>query len=239
MSTWLNRVRNKYLIFGCILIVEVIYNSLLYFSPYSVKNEFVLEGKNFQKCVMEKPFGLFLLIIELLIKYTVILCILILIFMEWNIKQTIYDMRILISSVLIDGLLLIIYSVLEFINFKNFTANGVLYASTIIIFSLSNFVYIYALRVSLLIKHGNNSIEEIIKQLQENKERFEVTTLKTVNISSSGNQLDNIDTNDAEHSGGLASFKSHNSKYNSRHSSGLDLDKMNVFLKYHYKETKD
>jgi len=88
--------------------------NLLYINHFIIKFKYIFEkyciicGENFDKCAMNHSFGLFFSVMLSFNFFIIISNLLLLIFIEWNMEDFINDLRLLVSTLYIDILLIIL-----------------------------------------------------------------------------------------------------------------------------------
>ncbi|ORX41837.1 periplasmic binding protein-like II [Piromyces finnis] len=200
ISKWANKHRYPFMLilFG----IELFVNIFTVIYPYSVVNEIDFNHKNFSVCSSVTPLSQIMIIINLSYKFISLLMICILIFIEWNIKETFYDVRFLSVSVYSEILLLIIYTIINKTNINksvDCSLYFILHSSIYIFVSLINYICFYGFRIiqgfmakdikSTFIKNINNKF--ISNEADGN------SAVKTFDISVNGQETI-IDNNDVK-----------------------------------------
>jgi len=243
------------------MLVEVLVNLLFYVSPFTIKNVINDDGRNFQECSMQSGFGVAALILLCLFKIITIFSALFLIFVEWNIKDTISEMKVILSLLFITAFEVILFVAYCSISFSNYDMYYLLFCGVIIIFSFSSFVCILIFKIIPIIrkkKENEVTMEDMIKKLREindlvTEDVSENSFIKTTQFENTSSRAlpgvnqhqNNIKTEVSQ----TVSFKSNNVNsenfYKSKnHKSYLGSisskrNTMNVLIQYHYKESKD
>ena len=94
----------------------------------------------------------------------IILISLILIFMEWNIRETSFDVKYLATALFMDILSLLLFNIIDKIIFKNYILYNLLLAITILIFAVFNHLFVYFIRI-IPIQEYNSKYEDSRKFL--------------------------------------------------------------------------
>jgi len=260
ISMRLEQIINRYIFFVVSMFIEVLFNLLLFVSPFTAKNIINDDGKNFQKCSMKSGFGVFALILLCLFKIIIICSVLFLIFIEWNIRETIYEMKVIASLLFIKAFEVILFIVYCSIGFSDYDTYYLLFCGVIIIFSFSSFVCIFIFKVLLIIrkkKENEMTMEDMIKKLREINDLVSENVVESLFIKT--NQFENTTsralTYNTQHQplktevSQTGSFKSNNvnsenfyknKNHKSCRSSIISkMSNMNILIQYHYKESKD
>ncbi|OUM69932.1 hypothetical protein PIROE2DRAFT_2132 [Piromyces sp. E2] len=99
ISNWTYKHRHFFVLI--FLSIEIVIDGLSLLRPYSVKDinaNSINEGKNFQICKMSNSYGKFFIWLMMLYKFIIISVLTLLIFIEWNIKTTSYDIKFIMSA---------------------------------------------------------------------------------------------------------------------------------------------
>ncbi|KAL6630325.1 periplasmic binding protein-like II [Neocallimastix californiae] len=182
ITKWIKN--NKYLFLIGILLIDLIILSLLGIKSYSVYNIIIEEGENSQKCKMIGNFGNNIIYSILIFNGIIILSILILVFLEWNIKETYYDIRFLSSGLFINFLSMIIYYAVNKLEMNSYVDYNLILSSNILIVSFSNYLFIYGYRIVVfLFKNDKNEYNIQVRMSTQN--RLTSTTKSSLSNDSS------------------------------------------------------
>ncbi|ORX51131.1 hypothetical protein BCR36DRAFT_45873, partial [Piromyces finnis] len=101
-STWIKN--NRYIFLFIFILIELILDGLSFIKPYEVNFVFNINNGdvNFEKCSLNETFGKFVHILFILYKVLIFLVFLLLIFIEWNIKEIHYEIRNLCGAICLD-----------------------------------------------------------------------------------------------------------------------------------------
>jgi len=146
ISTWFEK--NKYLSILTIILFTLCLNGLFAIPSYQLQDLKTSEGLNYQKCHMNNIAGSFIYYIIQIYGFFVIMISLGLIFIEWNLAETHLDIKYLSSGLFIDILSLLLFNIFGKMQFKNYIVYSVLLAVSILLFSVSNHLFIYFIRLS-------------------------------------------------------------------------------------------
>jgi len=166
-SAWVQS--HLYLFLLLMVSVEALLNlSRLLIPLYEVEKIIVSDGDNFNKCVKQSGFGLVIYCIEIVWILMVPLCSLFLLFIEWNLKSTRYQVRCITASIFTTILSSIVYIIFTKLYIKNYIAYHLFYSCNFYILSLSNYTFIYGLEIvqSLIRNEKEEEYEEILKNLK-------------------------------------------------------------------------
>jgi len=150
-----------------IILIVIVLNVLMYFvSPFQVSNIILENDKNFAICKNYSKFGVFIIYLQYFIIDCIFLAILVLLFLEWNIKETSYEIRTLAVIMIINGINVVLLIIVMTTNVKNYI---LYYFSRIcfgLVLSFMNHTYLFFIRFWFILR-SNNAKEEkkIIKNL--------------------------------------------------------------------------
>jgi len=213
ISVWTNN--HQYTFFFIFLLTELVLDGLIFISPYSIEEHIVNSEiddtlKNFQTCHMNNTLGKSIIWTMVLHKIILFLMLIFLIFVEWNIKTTYYDLKFITTSIYADTLLLILLITFNYVHFENHVIHFLLYEGIVVIVAFSNYLLLYGFRVILgffrkqnnrllfinKINQGfidnesrntNSNVESSQYEKSTNYESQNVTTIKTVNTFETNN----------------------------------------------------
>jgi len=153
ISTWI--LKNKHLSIVIAMAFTLFLNAILAMFSYDPEEFVTSDGKNYKKCMMKNAFGNIIYYIIQFYDVLIIIVSLILIFIEWNLKETSMDVKLIAAALFMSTLSLIIFNIIDKVQFKNYIIYSILLAINILIFAISNHLFIYFIRVLPLFK--NNS----------------------------------------------------------------------------------
>ncbi|ORX72574.1 hypothetical protein BCR32DRAFT_101103 [Anaeromyces robustus] len=212
-STWIKNHNVKF--FLILILLDSLFNGLAIFKPHSIKNIIINDGNNFQICHEDSLFSIISHILLITYKFIFLLGLLLLIFIEWNIKETFFDMKYLLSSIYINIICLTIYIILDIFFIRNYIWYFILQECLIYIISLSNYIILYGIKLLFPKLSKTDEINKIIKQVRVSE------SLKNQVISSNENVI--------------SKAESDVSKMSSKSSSTVKNSAYSKILCYHYR----
>jgi len=145
ISSWVENHRYQFLlIFICI---DLIFNGLLFIHPYDINYIYELGGQKFQYCDLNHSVSKTIENIFIGYKIAIILSFTVLVFLEWNMRNIVFDIRILASSIYIDGLFLILLLLLNSFKIKNYIEYFLIKVLLYSIYGISNYTFLYGFRI--------------------------------------------------------------------------------------------
>ncbi|ORX84682.1 hypothetical protein BCR32DRAFT_306312, partial [Anaeromyces robustus] len=166
--------KNKF-IFICIGI-EVVLNLLLSITPYTKEVKIfgnTIINKNFSQCTMKSIFGNIVIFIDIMIKVFIVLCIMLLSFIEWNVKEIYEDVRAIAINQYISSFSMALLIVLDYIKINNYNIIFIFHSSIIIFVCIFNYLFIYSIRLlfirsKIIEKDGVNIRSSISSKSEKN-----------------------------------------------------------------------
>ncbi|ORX79252.1 periplasmic binding protein-like II [Anaeromyces robustus] len=169
---WIKEHRHHFLV--TIIVIEILLNSLLFISPYNIVNVIISNGQNFHKCLMQDTMGINIFYLIITLDFIILLSILLLIFIEWNLVETYYYTRFLITIIAMDIVSLIIFTFISYIDINNYIAYNLILACNIFAFSISNYIFIYGVRLISPSEEGSeiDMNEQFIKKYKQDQNNY-------------------------------------------------------------------
>jgi len=164
-SSWVKK--RKYIFILSFIIVDLALNGLMLINKYQVKDIMINRGHNFQICKINSLFNYILLYILVLTKIIIMFLILLLIFVEWNINTTIYDLRFVVSTIYINIISIILYIIFENVMIKNYISYFLIKSVIIILFASSNYIFIYGYRLIIAFFNKKDTKIQFIKNIND------------------------------------------------------------------------
>ncbi|KAG4090153.1 periplasmic binding protein-like II [Neocallimastix lanati (nom. inval.)] len=156
ISKYIGQHRHLFLLF--FILLDLGSNALSLIFPYSIENVIVPENKNFQKCKVNNNFLKIMIILTDLFKGLILVSSMILIFIEWYIKSSYYDVRICISAISINMVIIIIYIFINSMHINDYTIYHFTRQIIFLFLTISNFILHYLMRI-IKITLNNESTE--------------------------------------------------------------------------------
>lgn len=149
----------KYLFFIFFILIDFCVCYLFTLSPYLPEVKIIENGKNYRICnIYDNKSRKIIYYIGVIEKLTIIICIIILAFHEWDIWRTIKDIRLITSISFINIILYGLYISVKAINNVTYIVSFLLSSVIIIITVLSNYVLIYGIRIFRILINDNADI---------------------------------------------------------------------------------
>jgi len=180
---WFNQ--HKYIFLLINLLIDILLNSIAWIDSYTPKTVLVNNGQNFEVC---KYNGIYSIVFILAFKLLEILLLLFLIFVEWNISNTIYDTRFSVAVIYIDILSIILIFVIHLLHINSYKVYFVTQALIAFIISITNYLFLYGFRVLLLFISNQNVEYKIILKIRENFMNCETQSISQTQTQSSNNE---------------------------------------------------
>lgn len=149
----------KYLFIFIFIFYDIVINALFLISPYNNTINYLNEGKNFEICKNNNLFGKIIVHLTIFEKASILLSIIFLLFTEWNIWETARDIRLISSAISVDIFLYILYIITNIMNINDFISHFFFSSLILIIFTLSNFIIIYGIKIIRYLTNNDSDIK--------------------------------------------------------------------------------
>ncbi|OUM56110.1 hypothetical protein PIROE2DRAFT_19436 [Piromyces sp. E2] len=232
LSEWVSHHKRLFVL--PFIMVEFITNAIMLISPYSVESGTFVDiensRKNFSVCYAENTFTRIMLALIILLKFLVLIVICILIFVEWNVKETLYDVRFLTVCIYVDILMLIIYiiiSVAELNKSTEYTVYFILHSSIYLVVGITNYIFLYGYRIIQGFMMKNRKLE-FIKNIDQKFIDNESCISTTTRAFDQSIDCKTTPTNSNENGQTIANTSSN---------IGSDSGVIKRLISYHYRES--
>ncbi|ORX49624.1 periplasmic binding protein-like II [Piromyces finnis] len=157
-SIWVGK--HRYIFISLFIFINMIINFLFLLHPYDIKDVQEDNGKHFKICKLNHMSSISIKYILIFFMSLILLNIIILVFLEWNIKSTFLDIRMFISSIYIDILSFILFIIIELYEIRNYIGYFIIRIIIYSVYGVSNFIFMFFYKI----------IYYYIKKSSENKE---------------------------------------------------------------------
>jgi len=204
----------KYLFIVLISGINILLNLLLLFSPNVVEDKIMDDSKNYSICAISNNFGVFIRMVQIIIELIKYLAIVVLIYLDWNMKTIYSDVRALILMMGMDGIIFVVFTISKIVNIENYILYHTLYLGIILAFSITNHGYLFVLRMIISMFGGSDENSEYMDKVR--------CSGKTLPKTSDNNTYQGTISKTSQ-------VSAHESEISSQHNSGL----FNNILKIH------
>jgi len=145
------------------IIFELFICTAYLLEPSDVTNHLmnISEGKdNFRTCDSKSFYNIIILVIDLAQKGIEVIGCAILIFAEWNIKATKSDMLGFAIAIIVDLIAFSVFAVFYFIPFNSRESYFILKTGPVLLFGLSNFIFVYMWKFTLMFTSAKEELED-------------------------------------------------------------------------------
>jgi len=180
-SLWISD--NKYTFLSFFLLFDgFLSTTLLVFSKNNVQRVIIKEGESFDKCAMSNSFGTLFSFTLFIYIFFLISSFLLLTFIEWNQIEYIKDIRLIVSILYIDILLVLLQLIVVKVT-TSYKSHFLINEGIITMIVISHYALIYGLRIILREnKKIKGSINSCIKEALKMNEDYQ-DSLKNKNCS--------------------------------------------------------
>lgn len=190
--------RHKYLSLLILICIDLILFNICMIKPFTIEKQVDNNGRNYYKCSYNTYH---MLTYGLIFVYKLItfLIILLLIFIEWNIKVIHHDLKFIVLSIYIMFISIITYIIAYFIKYDDYITIFFLWEFIIYITSISNYLLLYGHKIIFILLHKKNGkldfITNINKHFIENESEVQKTNGYVTGIYSQSDTNTNTNTN--------------------------------------------
>jgi len=176
-SKWIKK--NRYSFLFIFILVDAFLYSFSLIKPYFKSEDlyfdvFALyddkadkETKNYQKCTLNNGFPLIMFSFIIISKILLLLISLVLIFIEWNIEKTYFEIRFVVNSIYSTILLIVALMLVEHLDIKNRQLHFIVHEIIIGIISISNYFILYGFKLILAFMNRTNVKLDFIKKIND------------------------------------------------------------------------
>jgi len=155
---------HKYLFFLITIIIDVLLCCVSIIKPYTNAFVYVEDGESFEQCKFNGEYSTIIIII---FKSIMILVMSFLIFVEWNVTTSLYDLKFISVILYIDILFVILVFIFQFIKSKNYEQYFLFETVNLCIISISNYLIIYGIKVIIGFVKKKNVKSQFINNINE------------------------------------------------------------------------
>ncbi|ORX77389.1 periplasmic binding protein-like II [Anaeromyces robustus] len=182
LSHWISK--NRILFVYSLIFIEILYNLLYLFSPYTLKNSITQDNNNHGICKLKNSLGQLLVALQIGINGILYLCIIILIFLEWNMENIYNEIRALTATIAMGAVSLILLMILKFRDISNFRIIYLCHSIITIIYVITNHSYLFFIRIiSSLIFKDMDEVDRLSHKFFQNNNHEILNTTTLSNIS--------------------------------------------------------
>ncbi|OUM68817.1 hypothetical protein PIROE2DRAFT_3336 [Piromyces sp. E2] len=174
--------------------ITLLFNGLLIYSPFTPEIRLSTDNRNFSRCTINTLEGDLIMLANVLSKIFLIIIILLLIFVEWNIKFILQDVRAVLFTVYLECLVAILLVVINYIRINNYNVFYAIHSSIIILFSLSNYIYIYIIRIFMATRKSPNN-QKLKEVSSASFDDYDVSTGQFYRSNSSDENIVQVNNN--------------------------------------------
>jgi len=206
-SKWMSN--HKIIFFILFIAVDVIISLISIFGKGFTTKDIVFDfSQNFRVCRFNNTLGILIYIYQRIINCVLFLGITFLFFLEWNIEESLQDIRNFTFTMIINGISQILFILFDFLIINNYILHYTLHISINLLFVFMNQIYIFIIRIIILMTWSVPEDEKIINQLIINKQFANITASNYNVIIKASNTISNSETE----SSSISKQSSENSK---------------------------
>jgi len=169
--------KHRYLFLFFFLSIKFIEIIAYSYYPYNIETLIIPNGQNFQICSMKSFVGQFLIISDLFLTLVIILIISILIFAEWNLRSTLYDIRLIVISLYIDMIPIFLLVLVAILRINDYLLLYVAMNVLMYVAAIFKYLCLYGSKIILYILNKNSNGTTFFNRVALNYiENFSVTS---------------------------------------------------------------
>ena len=158
-SRWV--ANNRYIFFLGFVFFDTILSLINLAATYNIETVQPGNGKKYQECQMKDTLSKVIVYSNFGYKVIVFIVVGLLSFVEWNIKETEFDVHVITSTIYINIISVIMLFVFRFIKFNNYITYCILCKIFIFIIILSNYIVFIGVRIVFgIVKKKKNEDDE-------------------------------------------------------------------------------
>jgi len=185
ISKWIEQ--HRYLFLLLFIIIDLIMNGLLFIHPYEIKT-IEGNGEHFNICELRNTLSKIIEYIFVFFKFIVFISIILLTFLEWNIKNIMIDIRFFISTIYIDSLSFLLVLIVNLFNINSYIGYFIIKTIIYIVYGISNYIFMFGFRiiyffVNKVMRNKEEGINTIISNLKHEIDVSESTANEITNKS--------------------------------------------------------
>lgn len=165
ITEWIDN--HRYIFILIFISIDILLFLMTFITPYKIEDVRIKDGKNFQICFLKNKLGDYITILIEIYKFIMVLVILIMIFLEWCIEKTYYDVRFIVLAIYMDALSAIALFIYHFSKINNYILKFVLPSTIFIFFAITNFTFIYGFRIIFSVLITKNEEDLFLKKFRE------------------------------------------------------------------------
>jgi len=186
---------HKFIFLFLFISIDII-QLLLLQNFYTIKQISPKVMGNFEICKLKNNIITYIDIISLtMLKVILLFIILLLIYIEWNLKKSYYDLRFTVLAIYTDILFLIILIIIKSLNITNYIYYYIINTLLYLIFSIFNYIILFFSRIIMtLLKKDNEEIsfiKDVNKQFINNETSILSTKIDEMNDSQNQSKSSN------------------------------------------------
>jgi len=143
-SQWVSK--NRFTFLFAFLICDIVLNFATLFSTSTIET-IVSDNKNYQTCSTKGSLAMVFSILGYLDKVVITLLILFLVFVEWSIEETLYDIRFIVVALYFDAITIIPVIIFDIFDIINYGFSTKIHKILILVFIFSNYLFLVGIRI--------------------------------------------------------------------------------------------
>lgn len=183
-SSWIHK--HKYFFIFILIGINAMFNGISMIKTFNINDIIVERGENFQECKLKGTLSMVMYFLSY--GYNIIngLILLILVFLEWNLKKIFYDVRFVVTSIYLNLITSLIFLIINSFEFNNYILYFVTQEGFYILIAIENYLTIYGSRLIFPLLISKEKEMEFVNQIrgQDNDKKSTNRFINTENLKS-------------------------------------------------------
>jgi ABC-type glycerol-3-phosphate transport system substrate-binding protein len=181
---WINK--NRYIFILSFIVLDVLLNELLFLSSYNTKVKIIDDGKNYKICQHRSTIGYVKFAIIYLVKFIIILIFSFIIYLEWNLRRSYRDVRVLIINLIMNVMLYTILAAVNIVNYDDYILHFVFNSIVVMTISIFNYILLYVIRITWLfqdkkdMKRNTSERSKMASYISNSSNKIQISSLSVV-----------------------------------------------------------
>ncbi|OUM63869.1 hypothetical protein PIROE2DRAFT_9539 [Piromyces sp. E2] len=165
ISFWIEH--HKYLFLLFFIVMDTCFVTSLALTGYDIGVVLHKGSENYEKCHIKNWYGSLILYLFMGYKLGIFLVLLLLLYIEWNIDIFHNDIRCFTTTIYIDGLSIILLTILKHISINNYTVNILIEEIIITVAVISNYMLLFGYRTILSFTQPKEEVKLYINTVND------------------------------------------------------------------------
>ncbi|ORX85798.1 periplasmic binding protein-like II [Anaeromyces robustus] len=170
VSKWVKN--HKYIFLLIIFGIQFLFSIILIIMDAHAVDDIIFyndKNKNFKKCAIHKTEGTIISYIQTIYNVLLYLIVCSLMFLEYNIEETIHDIRYFTIVMIMNGITLILQFIVNKLTINNYALYSLIQIALNLLFIIMNHIYVFIIRIIIEKFNIPDTDKEMINKMLDNK----------------------------------------------------------------------